>query len=536
MYAVHVSIGQKCRLGRKKFFRISCTNVDAHPGANMQDGKQIAAYLQGLPVGSTIQISTKDKDLSEEWRPATAIKQQSCWSLCYEDCPDTAIVFTDDNEDDSLLNPDNWTIGWYNLDEAKTNSGNLASNQPELLECARYELCGEQETIQIENGNEFSSWRLYSMCAYAGVNYLKPMKQVRISQLQNEVHIFSFVAAKIIDGNPSVDEANHFAIIYNLNNCRLEFVKLEQVQKIIQEEELVSFEVPRIVAALERFMTSPIFNEFKPESKAPGDVGKDDNAIPVDENVLKVPCADTQLNHGKENENLERDARDGNKRKRNGKTRQTETNSHVLTSQRTRKPAVKYDSSLVELPTRTKGRPKPARAPQPTKRTKIFPAVQNPSVQNILQPQKQKENLLRAPCANQFEPTKEKFANESAQIANVNSGQHNFSAVQHCSGTEKQPLSMEQFGYMGPNGFVPLQQPQPALFPWPFSSTNCAFPPSMTALHGNPFGISNPFPMMHQMQDQLRQTQQTPRESDTAQVARCMLASQLMGMMSNFFR
>jgi hypothetical protein len=94
----------------------------------MQDGKQIAAYLQGLPVGSTIQISTKDKDLSEEWRPATAIKQQSCWSLCYEDCPDTAIVFTDDNEDDSLLNPDNWTIGWYNLHEAKTNSGNLASD------------------------------------------------------------------------------------------------------------------------------------------------------------------------------------------------------------------------------------------------------------------------------------------------------------------------------------------------------------------------------------------------------------------------
>ena len=70
------------------------------------------------------------------------------------------------------------------------------------------------------------------MWAY-GVTYLKPIKQVKISQLQNEVHVFSFVAAKIIDGNPSVDEANHFAITYNSINCRLEFLKLEQVQEFI---------------------------------------------------------------------------------------------------------------------------------------------------------------------------------------------------------------------------------------------------------------------------------------------------------------
>ena len=62
--------------------------------------------------------------------------------------------------------------------------------------------------------------------------------------------VFSFVA-KIIDGNPSVDEANHFAIPYNTINCRLEFVKLEQVKKNIQEDELVSFEVPLIVEALD---------------------------------------------------------------------------------------------------------------------------------------------------------------------------------------------------------------------------------------------------------------------------------------------
>ena len=74
-----------------------------------------------------------------------------------------------------------------------------------------------------------------------------------------------------IDGNPSVEEANHFVIIYNLINCRLEFVKLDQVQKIIEEDELVSFEVPPIIEALEGFMTCPFFNEFKPESKGPGD-------------------------------------------------------------------------------------------------------------------------------------------------------------------------------------------------------------------------------------------------------------------------
>ena len=67
---------------------------------------------------------------------------------------------------------------------------------------------------------------------------------------KRSAYVFSFVA-KIIGGNPSVDEANHFAIPYNTINCRLEFVKLEQVQKNIQEDELVSFEVPLIVEALD---------------------------------------------------------------------------------------------------------------------------------------------------------------------------------------------------------------------------------------------------------------------------------------------
>ena len=115
----------------------------------MQDGNQIVAYLHELPLGTTIQISTKDKDLSEEWRPATAIKQQSCWSVCYTDCPDTAIMFTDDNEEDSLLNPDNWTIGWYKLDEDKKNDGNLAANQPELLECTRYDFVVNNKSYKL---------------------------------------------------------------------------------------------------------------------------------------------------------------------------------------------------------------------------------------------------------------------------------------------------------------------------------------------------------------------------------------------------
>ena len=444
-------------------------------------------------------------------------------------------MFTDDNEEDSLLNPDNWTIGWYKLDEDKKNDGNLAANQPELLECTRYELCGEQQIIQID-GNDHANWRLYSMWTYAGVTYLKPMKQVRISQLQNEVHVFAFVAVEIIDGNPSVEEANHFAIIYNLINCRLEFVKLDQVQKIIEEDELVSFEVPPIIEALEGFMTCPFFNEFKPESKGPGDIRENENSINVEDDVLNVRCKEFQQNNAKGNESLDRDARNRNKRKGTSKTKQKETSSHVLTKEtpRKRKPVVKYDSSVVEhasKPNKGLGRPKSGHSTKPTKRTKILPAVQN-----MLLPQEQKENsyVFTATCANQVESTNQNFANKSEQMPNLNSGQQFFSPVQHGSDTEKQHLQMQQFGYMGPNGFVSVQQPQqPALFPWPFYSTNSACPPSMTALHGNPFGLSNPFPM-HQMQNQMHQTQQTPREADM--VARCMLASQFMGMMSNFFR
>ena len=97
-------------------------------------------------------------------------------------------------------------------------------------------------------------------------------------------------------------------------NCRLEFVKLDQVQKIIEEDELVSFEVPPIIEALEGFMTCPLkfFNEFKPESKGPGDIRENENSINVEDDVLNVRCKDFQQNHAKGNESLDKDARNRN--------------------------------------------------------------------------------------------------------------------------------------------------------------------------------------------------------------------------------
>ena len=60
----------------------------------------------------------------------------------------------------------------------------------------------------------------------------------------------------------------------------------------------------------------------------PGNVGKDDNSIRVENNVVKVPCADIQQNHGKEM-NLWRGCARWNKRKGSGKTKLKETNSYV---------------------------------------------------------------------------------------------------------------------------------------------------------------------------------------------------------------
>lgn len=76
------------------------------------DGKTIVARLQELAVGACIQLDSKDNSLEDDWRTATATRQPSGWSLKDLDQTDKEVIILDDDESESLLNPDFWTVGW----------------------------------------------------------------------------------------------------------------------------------------------------------------------------------------------------------------------------------------------------------------------------------------------------------------------------------------------------------------------------------------------------------------------------------------
>ena len=54
-------------------------------------------------------------------------------------------------------------------------------------------------------------------------------------------------AAKDFDSQSSIEENNHFAIIYNLYVRQVQFLKLQDVQKVIKDDELVTFNVQEVV-------------------------------------------------------------------------------------------------------------------------------------------------------------------------------------------------------------------------------------------------------------------------------------------------
>ena len=94
--------------------------------------------------------------------------------------------------------------------------------------------------------------------------------------------------------------------------------------------------------------------------------------------------------------------------------------------------------------------------------------------------------------------------------------------------------SSNQLGFMTAQGFVPLNVgnmvAQTSGLSSMFSNRiNNPLPLGMPKMHGNPWSFPTSFPFMQQMHSEMMQSQQPTREADM-QVARCMLASQLLGI------
>ena len=131
--------------------------------------------------------------------------------------------------------------------ELETSTHN--SEKAQVLQSLSYDLDGDQDSIRVFNGVENFEFRLFSKYVCGDVMYPKAKKQVRVSQLDHddEVHVYFAAAAKDFDSQSSIEENNHFAIIYNLYFRQVQFLKLQDVQKVIKDDELVTFNVQEVV-------------------------------------------------------------------------------------------------------------------------------------------------------------------------------------------------------------------------------------------------------------------------------------------------
>ena len=129
------------------------------------------------------------------------------WSVSYVDFPNESNTISDEDvEENSLMNPYLWSIGWYQMDmedctfQCETSTQHN-SEKAQVLQYRRYDLGGDQDSIRVFNGIENVEFRLSSKYLYSDVEYLKAMKQVRVSQLDydDKIHVYFAAVAKVID-------------------------------------------------------------------------------------------------------------------------------------------------------------------------------------------------------------------------------------------------------------------------------------------------------------------------------------------------
>lgn len=81
------------------------------------------------------------------------------------------------------------------------------------MECEKYDLGGHREVIKVTANNCVMDLMLFSNYCYGDLVYLKAMKQVKVRQMDDEIHVFLIVATKIINEKPSTKEEDHFAVL-----------------------------------------------------------------------------------------------------------------------------------------------------------------------------------------------------------------------------------------------------------------------------------------------------------------------------------
>jgi hypothetical protein len=103
-------------------------------------------------------------------------------------------------------------------------------------------------------------FRLFSSVTLNGEDYLKPKDFVKIKK---EIHLFFYAAVEVEGDKIEENEAEHVAIIYNLNSKQVEFVKFTQLEKLSEIPPEINLDFSELDGILMHFFTSPVVTEFQ---------------------------------------------------------------------------------------------------------------------------------------------------------------------------------------------------------------------------------------------------------------------------------
>ena len=242
--------------------------ADLPPDAWQWKPTELVQHLQTLQIGDMLRLRMKLKSLKEDWTFVTATREENGF-LLIGDKTEQPVNVSDDDEDGSLLSPDNWAMGWYSLvpplgalhehncnqeysspkkrmkkgGKSTSPKSNVETSehlvpategttkeqpcdQGSPLSCSTYVLTGEQISIELSLSKESNHAQLYE-------NVLDHCEEVVFTSkdtisIDATDHIFYYVAVPILE-TPSALEDDHFAIIFNMVSKRIECVGLAKI-------------------------------------------------------------------------------------------------------------------------------------------------------------------------------------------------------------------------------------------------------------------------------------------------------------------
>lgn len=240
------------------------------------------SFLRGLQGNDEIAIFLKKDSVNSQWIEGVAARLGNCWKLRIEEGEEvTELTLPDEDESRSLFEENLWKIGWYDFCPSSEGTTTESSKVPEedadinattqeadasslKLDCGTYELqTAKKFVIERSMSPELPvSYMLYSKVRFPNGTEFDSKQGIKIQQ---ETHLFLFVAVPICDEVVDPDTTSHLILIYNLHTKRVEFASFDprQLENVeCENQRVVDWEAVKETSVM--FLVDPKFVSYLP--------------------------------------------------------------------------------------------------------------------------------------------------------------------------------------------------------------------------------------------------------------------------------